>query len=156
MNKTLAHTHTCTNKVCLCKNPLVFPIPPYLCTISSLSCLCLILPSKMWYIYLSNSPLLHSLSLLSSPFIPFLPYLVVQRSRTQTTWNCTVLSMTQIPWVAGVGWASWVSTPGCQRGARCPRCTPTVTDRRAPGRQTCPQCVQPCAAERPRNNPCSG
>lgn len=63
--------------------------------------------------------------------------------------------MTPIPWGAGVGWASWASTPGCQRGARCPRCTPTATDRRAPGRQTCPQCARPCAAEHPQSNPCS-
>lgn len=85
----------------------------------------------------------------------FVPYLVVQRSRRQTTWNCTVLLMTQIPWGAGEGWASWASTPGCQRGERCPRCTPTATDRRAPGGQTCPQCARPCAAEHPQSNPCS-
>lgn len=88
-------------------------------------------------------------------YVTFLPYLVVRRSRTRTTWSCTALSVTQSPWVAGEGWASWAGTPGCQRGAQCPQCTPTVTGRRAPGRQTCPQCVQLCAAERPLNNPCS-
>lgn len=96
-----------------------------------------------------------TLSFPSTLSMPFLSYLVVRRSRTQTTWNCTVLSRTQIPWGAGVGWASWASTQGCQWGARCPRCTPTVTGQRAPGRQTCPQCVRPCAAEHPQNNPCS-
>lgn len=86
---------------------------------------------------------------------PLLPYLVVQRSHTQTTWSCTALWRTQIPWAAGVGWASSASTRGCQWGARCLRCTPTVTGRRVPGRQTCPRCARPCAAERPQNNPCS-
>lgn len=94
------------------------------------------------------------LNLCFTPSI-LLSYLVVQTSRTRTTWSCTALLKTQIPWVAEVGWASWASTPGCQRGARCLRCTPTVTGRRVPGRQTCPLCAQPCAAERPQNNPCS-
>lgn len=93
--------------------------------------------------------------LLPIPFIACLPYLVVRRIHTQTTWNCKVLSRTQIPWVAGVGWASWASRPGCRWGAQCPLCTPTVRGRRVPGKQTCPRCVQPCAGERPQNNPCS-
>lgn len=83
------------------------------------------------------------------------PYLAGRRSRRQTTWSCTASWRTQIPWEAEADWASWAGTPGCQRGARCPRCTPTATGRRVPGRQTCPLCARPCAAEHPQNNPCS-
>lgn len=82
-------------------------------------------------------------------------YLAVQKIRKRTTWSCTELWRTWIPWEAGAGWASSASTPGYQWAAQCRRCTPTVTGRRVPGRQTCPRCARLCAAERPRNSPCS-
>lgn len=82
-------------------------------------------------------------------------YLAVQRIRKRTTWSCTELWRTWIPWAAGAGWASSGGTPGHQWGARCRLCTPTVTGQRVPGRQTCPQCAQLCVAERPRNSPYS-
>lgn len=82
-------------------------------------------------------------------------YLAVQRIRKRTTWSCTELWRTLIPWGAGAGWASSAGTPGYQWGAQCRRCTPTVTGQRVPGRQTCPPCVRLCAAERLRNSPCS-
>lgn len=82
-------------------------------------------------------------------------YLAVQRIHKRTTWSCTELWRTWIPWGAEADWASSAGTPGYQWGARCRRCMPTVTGRRVPGRQTCPPCARLCAAERPQNSPCS-
>lgn len=94
-------------------------------------------------------------TILYDPRMMFCSHLAGRRSRTRTTWSCTVLSRTWTPWGAGVGWASSAGTPGCQWGARFQLCMPTATGQRVPGRQTCPPCAQPCAAELPRNNPCS-